>query len=182
MSLEQNAVVYTAQETGLNARSVMSVLNLILNEQCTVPFIARYRKEMTGNLDEIQIRAIHESYENYIEREKRREYILEAIKKMEQLTPDLEKKIKAASTINQLEDLYAPYKAKKKSKGMVAKEAGLEPLSQIILTGTKTINQSLKLILLKMLIPVHLISSLKLWPMIWRPRKLFVKISGKMQS
>jgi len=143
MSLEQNAVVFSAQETGLNARSVMSVLNLLINEQCTVPFIARYRKEVTGNLDEIQIRAIHESYENYIEREKRREYILDAIKKMEQLTPTLEKQIKAATTINQLEDLYAPYKAKKKSKGMVAKEAGLEPLSEIILTGAKT-KQELK--------------------------------------
>ena len=138
MSLEQNAVVFAATETGLNARSVMSVLNLILNEQCTVPFIARYRKEVTGNLDEIQIRAIHESYDNYIEREKRREYILDAIKKMEQLTPELEKKIKAAETINILEDLYAPYKAKKKSKGMVAKEAGLEPLANIILGTAKT--------------------------------------------
>ena len=85
MSLEQNAVVFSAQETGLNARSVMSVLNLLINEQCTVPFIARYRKEVTGNLDEIQIRAIHESYENYIEREKRREYILDAIKKWSNL-------------------------------------------------------------------------------------------------
>jgi uncharacterized protein len=141
MSLEQNAVIFSATETGLNARSVMNVLNLIINEQCTVPFIARYRKEVTGNLDEIQIRAIHESYDNYIEREKRREYVLDAIKKMEQLTPDLEKKIKAATTLNQLEDLYAPYKAKKKSKGMIAKEAGLDPLAELILTGAKNKNE-----------------------------------------
>jgi len=141
MSLDQNAVVFSAQETNINARSVLAVLNLIINEQCTVPFIARYRKEVTGNLDEIQIRAVNESYENYIEREKRREYILEAIKKMEQMTPDLEKKILTATTINQLEDLYAPYKAKKKTKGMLAKEAGLEPLSNLILTGSKNKNE-----------------------------------------
>ncbi len=137
MSLEQSAVVFAAQETNINARSVLAVLNLMITEQCTVPFVARYRKEVTGDMDEVQIRAIQESYENYIEREKRREYILDAIKKMEQLTPELEKKLKAASTINQLEDLYAPYKAKKKSKGMAAIEAGLEPLAEIILTTSK---------------------------------------------
>ena len=141
MSLEQSAVIFAAQETNLNARSVLSVLNLMITEQCTVPFVARYRKEVTGGMDEVQIRAIQESYENYIEREKRREYILDAIKKMELLTPDLEKKIKAADTINQLEDLYAPFKAKKKSKGMMAIEAGLQPLADIILTSLKTKQQ-----------------------------------------
>jgi uncharacterized protein len=141
MSLEQNAVIFAAQETNLNARSVLAVLNLLITEQSTVPFVARYRKEVTGGLDEVQIRAIFESYENYIEREKRREYILEAIKKMEQMTPELEKKIKAADTINQLEDLYAPYKAKKKTKGMLAKEAGLEPLAEMILTTPATKQQ-----------------------------------------
>lgn len=138
MSLDQNAVIFAAKETSINPRSVLSVLNLMITEQCTVPFVARYRKEVTGDMDEVQIRAIQESYENYLEREKRREYILDAIKKMEQMTPELEKKILAADTINQLEDLYAPFKAKKKSKGMLAKEAGLEPLSQIILTTKKS--------------------------------------------
>lgn len=138
MSLEQSAVIFAAQETNINARSVLSVLNLLITEQATVPFVARYRKEVTGGMDEVQIRAIHESYDNYIEREKRREYILEAVKKMELLTPDLEKKIKAADTINQLEDLYAPFKAKKKSKGMMAKEAGLDPLAEMIMTTPKT--------------------------------------------
>jgi protein Tex len=141
MELSQNAVIFAAQETNINARNVLAVLNLMITEQCTVPFVARYRKEVTGDMDEIQIRAIHEAYENYLEREKRREYILDAIKKMEQITPDLEKKILAATTINQLEDLYAPYKAKKKSKGMVAKEAGLDPLAEIILTTPKTKEQ-----------------------------------------
>ena len=141
MSLEQNAVIFAAQETQINARNVLAVLNLLITEQSTVPFVARYRKEATGGMDEVQIRNIHEAYENYLEREKRREYILDAIKKMEQMTPELEKKIKAADTINQLEDLYAPYKAKKKSKGMLAKEAGLEPLANIILGTPKTKEQ-----------------------------------------
>lgn len=143
MSLEQSAVIFAAQETNINARSVLNVLNLLVTEQSTVPFVARYRKEVTGGMDEVQIRAIHESYENYIEREKRREYILEAIKKMELLTPELEKKIKASSTLNQLEDLYAPFKAKKKSKGMLAQEAGLQPLADMILITPKT-KQELK--------------------------------------
>lgn len=141
MSLEQNAVIFAAEETNINARNVLSVLNLMITEQCTVPFVARYRKEVTGGMDEVQIRAIQESYENYIEREKRREYILDAIKKMEQMTPELEKKIMLAATINQLEDLYAPYKAKKKSKGMVAKEAGLDALAEIILSSPKNKEQ-----------------------------------------
>ncbi|QDK41663.1 RNA-binding transcriptional accessory protein [Bacteriovorax stolpii] len=141
MSLEQNAVIFAAQETQINARNVLAVLNLLITEQSTVPFVARYRKEATGGMDEVQIRNIHEAYENYLEREKRREYILDAIKKMEQMTPELEKKIRAAETINQLEDLYAPYKAKKKSKGMLAKEAGLEPLANIILGTPKTKEQ-----------------------------------------
>lgn len=134
MSLDQNAIVFAAQETGLHARNVLNVLNLMVTEECTVPFVARYRKEQTGGMDEVQIRSIFEAYENYIEREKRREFILDAIKKMEQLTPQLEKQIKEAQTLNQLEDLYAPYKAKKKTKGMLAKEAGLLPLAEMIVS------------------------------------------------
>src|SRR5690606_24458353 len=99
-------------------------------------FISRYRKEATGGLDEVQIRDIQDSYNDYIETEKRRAYILEAIKKMEALTPELERQIKAASNLNQLEDIYAPYKSKKKTKAMIAKENGLEPLSEMILKGS----------------------------------------------
>ncbi len=153
MALDSQAVIFSAHETSIAVKPVMSVLHLLLEEQCTVPFIARYRKEVTGGMDETQIRAIQESYENYIEREKRREYILDAIKKMELLTPDLEKKIKAADTINQLEDIYAPFKSKKKSKGMIAKEAGLEPLAIIILETTLSKEDIKKLISEKYLNP-----------------------------
>jgi uncharacterized protein len=107
---------------------------LLVDEGCTVPFISRYRKEKTGGLDEVQIRSISEQYESHLEIEKRRAFILETLKKLEKLTPDLEKKVQAAADLNQLEDLYAPYKVKKKSKGTIAKEAGLEPLAKAILT------------------------------------------------
>lgn len=153
MALDSQAVIFTAQETAINVKPVMSVLQLLLEEQCTVPFIARYRKEVTGGMDETQIRQIQESYENYIEREKRREFILDAIKKMELLTPDLEKKIKAAESINVLEDLYAPFKSKKKSKGMMAIEAGLEPLADLLLEMTTPKEELKKIISEKFLNP-----------------------------
>jgi protein Tex len=135
MSLDPTALVYATQKLQLPANKVVAVATLIFSEQCTVPFIARYRKEVTGNLDEVQIRAIQEAYEEHIEIEKRRAYILEAVTKMEAMTPQLEKQIKMATTLNQLEDLYAPYKSKKKTKAMIAKEFGLEPIAQSIMTG-----------------------------------------------
>ena len=137
MAFDTLAVRFAATETNISSRQVESVLELLLTEGCTVPFVSRYRKEKTGNLDEVQIRQIQESYENYLEREKRRAYVLEEKKKMGQLTPELEKQIKLAETINQLEDIYAPYKAKKKTKGMKAREAGLLPLAEAILEGSK---------------------------------------------
>ena len=108
MSLDTAALVYATQKLQLPPAKVMAVATLLYTEQCTVPFIARYRKEATGGMDEVQIRAIQESYEEHIEIEKRRAFILEAIAKMEAMTPVLEKQIKAATTLNQLEDIYAP--------------------------------------------------------------------------
>lgn len=141
MEIVANAVTYSAEKSNFPLRQVMSVLDLIINEQCTVPFIARYRKEKTGNVDEVGIRQIHEFYEEYLEIEKRREYILAEIKKQEKLTPDLEKQIKLAKTLNQLEDIYAPYKSKKKTKAMIAKEYGLEPLAKLLLTSKKNVKE-----------------------------------------
>ena len=135
MALDTNAIVYATQKLQLPPAKVMAVANFLFTEQCTVPFIARYRKEATGGLDEVQIRAIQEQYEEHIEIEKRRAFILDAITKMEAMTPALEKQIKTASTLNQLEDIYAPYKSKKKTKAMIAKELGLEPIAQLIMTG-----------------------------------------------
>jgi len=135
MALDSAALIYATQKLQLPPAKVLATATLLITEQCTVPFIARYRKEVTGGLDEVQIRAIHEAYEEHIEIEKRRAFILDAVKKMEAMTPVLEKQIKAATTLNQLEDLYAPYKSKKKTKAMIAKEFGLEPVAQLILTG-----------------------------------------------
>lgn len=134
MAIDSTAVVYASTNTEISAKQVIAVLTMLIDEECTIPFITRYRKEATGGLDEVQIRDIQTSYEEYLEREKRRQFILDTIKKQEQMTPELEKKILAAETLNQLEDIYAPYKVKKKTKGMLATEAGLAPFADLILS------------------------------------------------
>ena len=111
------------------AGQVNKTLELLFSENCTIPFISRYRKEATGGLDEVQVNNIKEGYEEILEREKRRTFILETIQEMGKLTPDLKKKIQDARKLNQLEDIYAPYKSKRKTKGQKAQEAGLLPLS-----------------------------------------------------
>ncbi len=131
----REGVVFAAQKTNINLNQVIAVLGLIIEEQCTVPFISRYRKERTGGLDEVQIREVHEAYEEHLEIEKRRAYILDTIKKMEKMTPELEKKILAANNLNTLEDIYAPYKSKKKTKAQLAIEAGLKPLADLLLVS-----------------------------------------------
>src|SRR5437879_9155737 len=95
----------------------------------TVPFIARYRKEATGNLDEVKIRDIEERRQYYTELEARRTTILNSIEKQGKLTDDLKAKILASYSKSELEDLYLPYKPKRKTKAMVAMEHGLEPLA-----------------------------------------------------
>ncbi|WP_412462580.1 Tex family protein [Halobacteriovorax sp. RT-2-6] len=133
--IDQNAVLFCVDNTDITAKQIMAVLAMLLVEDCTVPFITRYRKDKTGGLDEEQIRLIQEKYDEYIEREKRRAFILEAITKQEMMTPEIEKKIKAATNINQLEDIYAPFKSKRKTKAQIAKEAGLEPFAILMKTS-----------------------------------------------
>ena len=135
MSLNVDSLNYVVKESGLKAINVQSVLNLSVEQNCTVPFMARYRKEATGGLDEVQIRSILDYYESYLEREKRREFILDSIKKQEKLTPELEKLINAAENLNQLEDIYAPYKSKRKTKAQLAREAGLGDIAEKILSN-----------------------------------------------
>ncbi len=144
MQLDNNAIAYAVGKTSIPLNKVISTCNLLFVETCTIPFISRYRKEATGNLDEVQIRDIQLFYEEYIELEKRRDFILEAIKKQEKLTPDLEKKIKAADTLNLLEDIYAPYKTKRKTKGVIAKEKGLEPLANWLLESKKSFESEME--------------------------------------
>ncbi|QJD79141.1 Tex family protein [Spirosoma rhododendri] len=122
----------TAVRLNLNVRSVADTLDL-LNGGATVPFIARYRKEATGQLDEVQIGQISETYQKLVELDKRRATILNTISEQGQLTPDLRQKIEAADSLTELEDLYLPYRQKRKTRATTAIERGLEPLANLLL-------------------------------------------------
>ncbi len=101
----------------------------LLDGGATVPFIARYRKEVTGGLDDIQLRELEARLSYLRELEDRRAAVLKSIEEQGKLTPELRAAIEAAPTKQELEDLYLPYKPKRRTKGMIAKEAGLEPLA-----------------------------------------------------
>ncbi len=105
----------------------------LLNEDCTIPFISRYRKDQTGNLDEVVIEQIAKLNKQYDEIVKRKESILKTIEEQGQLSPELAKKIQDSFDLQELEDLYLPFKKKKKTKADVARENGLEPLAKIIM-------------------------------------------------
>lgn len=141
MAIEAIALENTLKQLDISSEKIKKVLDLLINQECTIPFIARYRKEQTGGLDEVQIQLIQKTFETNVETEKRREFVLSTIKEMEKLTPELEKKIKAAPTLSILEDLYAPYKSKKKTRAQLAIEAGLAPLAELIKSGPQTIEQ-----------------------------------------
>jgi len=105
----------------------------LLGEEASIPFIARYRKERTGSLDEVQITAIRDENERLTALEKRRAAIIESIVEQEKMTPELQQKIDAAQTLSELEDLYLPYRPKRRTKATVAKEKGLEPLAKMLM-------------------------------------------------
>jgi len=119
----------------LNSKDVTATVRL-LDEGGTVPFISRYRKEMTGSLDEVQIAQIRDEIERLRQLEQRRETILKSIESQGKLTEELREKITAAETLSKLEDLYLPYKPKRRTKATVAREKGLEPLALFILEQT----------------------------------------------
>ncbi len=121
-----------AEELSVPEHKVQAAIAL-LDEGATVPFIARYRKEVTGGLDDIQLRTLEERLHYLRELDERREVILNNIRTQEKLTPELEASIKEAETKTRLEDLYLPYKPKRNSKAKLAKEAGLEPLALALL-------------------------------------------------
>src|SRR5678810_484452 len=106
-----------AAEQSIALKKVEAVVAL-LEEDATIPFIARYRKEATGSLDEVQIAAIRDRLEQLKELEKRRESILKSMLEMEKLTDELKQKIEAAATLTELEDIYLPYKPKRKTKAV----------------------------------------------------------------
>lgn len=122
---------HIAATLSLSAKQVQTVANFI-DEGATIPFLARYRQEATGGLDEEQLRSVRDMIEFHRTLEDRKKTILKAIKEQEKLTPELEEQIKACSDLKTLEDLYLPYKKKRKTRGDKAKEKGLEPLARLI--------------------------------------------------
>ena len=125
---------FISHSLSLPLQSVSAVLTL-LNEGCTIPFISRYRKERTGGLDEVQITDISELYDRLKELGKRKETILKTIREQEKLTPELEAKIRACMDSTELEDIYLPYKPKRRTRAQIAREQGLEPLALAIMRG-----------------------------------------------
>src|SRR5262245_17128479 len=112
----------------------------LLAEGATVPFIARYRKEVTGELDEVQITAIRDRLENLRAIDERRASILASLKERNLLTPALEQAILAADTLAALEDLYLPFRPKKRTRATIAKEKGLEPLAELLWAQDATLD------------------------------------------
>ena len=136
------AINFISERTGISARQVTATTKL-LDEGSTIPFISRYRKEATGSLNEVEIQAISMDYENFKELEKRKEFIIQAIEGQGLLSNELKEKIKNCIQENELEDLYLPYKPKRRTKAEIARKRGLEPLAKIIMAqNTQDINKT----------------------------------------
>ena len=129
---EGAAASFISHSLSLPLQSVSAVLTL-LNEGCTIPFISRYRKERTGGLDEVQITDISDLYDRLKEVGKRKETILKTIREQERLTLELEARIRACMDSTELEDIYLPYKPKRRTRAQIAREQGLEPLALAIM-------------------------------------------------
>lgn len=137
-------IPFIISKTQLPESSVKNTVEL-LNEACTIPFIARYRKERTGNLDEVQIGEIVTYKELFEALEKRKSAILKAIEEQNALTPELQQKIHACQDLTSLEDLYLPFKKSKKTKAETARQNGLEPLAKIIMSQNASDVESIAL-------------------------------------
>ncbi|SNR38662.1 uncharacterized protein SAMN06265371_102185 [Lutibacter agarilyticus] len=124
---------FIKSQTNLPSKGIENTIEL-LNEDCTIPFISRYRKERTGNLDEVQIGSIVTYKAQFEELEKRKKAILKALEEQEVLTSELKQKIEAITDLRVLEDIYLPYKKKRKTKAETARKNGLEPLAKMIMS------------------------------------------------
>jgi protein Tex len=120
-----------AANLNISLNQVRNTIKL-LNEGATVPFISRYRKEATGSLDEVQVLSVKEQYEKLLEVDKRRETIISSIEEQGKLTDELRKKLESTYILSELEDIYLPYKPKRKTRASIAREKGLEPLAEIL--------------------------------------------------
>jgi len=125
-------IQFIQQNISLQEKQINAVLQL-LSEDCTIPFIARYRKDKTGNLGEVEIEQIQKLSKNFDEIQKRKESVLKSIEEQEKLTPELRAKIEQNFDLQEIEDLYLPFKKRRKTKADAAKEKGLEPLAKIIM-------------------------------------------------
>ena len=128
-----NNIQFIQNQTNIAPKSIEATIKL-LSEDCTIPFISRYRKDQTGNLDEVQIEAISKLNKQFDEIIKRKESILKSIEEQNALSPEMKSKIENSFDLQELEDFYLPYKKKKKTKADVARENGLEPLAKIIMS------------------------------------------------
>jgi protein Tex len=117
-----------ASALGIPENQVRKTIEL-LDEGATIPFISRYRKEATGSLDEVQVAQIRDLRDQLVELEKRREAILKSLKELDKLSPELERAVRGAETLAKLEDIYLPYKPKRKTRAMAAREKGLQALA-----------------------------------------------------
>ena len=130
-----------AKELNLAPTHVANVVKL-LGEGATIPFIARYRKEMTGTMNEENVAAVQKRLEQLIELQKRKESVIESIREQDKLTPELEQKILDAATMQEVEDLYLPYKPKRRTRAAIAREKGLEPLAaQVMAQNVDTVER-----------------------------------------
>jgi len=136
-TLNAEHVLRVSQELGIKVFQVAATAQLFA-EGATVPFIARYRKEATGELDEVQVMAIRDRLEQMAQLDERRTAILASLKERNLLTADLEKAIRAAETLTVLEDIYLPFRPKKRTRATIAKEKGLEPLADLLLAQDPT--------------------------------------------
>jgi len=125
-------ILLVAKKLGLHDWQVENTIRL-MDGGATIPFISRYRKEMTGSLDEVQLMHIKEEYDRLKELDARKEAVIKSIEEQEKMTPELRKKIDAAITMSELEDIYLPYKPKRRTRATIAREKGLEPLAVLIM-------------------------------------------------
>ena len=131
--MQKNVFSYQiATQLGISQKFVEATL-VLLDEGCTIPFIARYRKERTGGLDEVQIAAISDRYEKLLDIQKRKETVIKTITDLDKMTPELQERISQCWDATELEDIYLPYKPKRRTRAQAAREQGLEPLALLLM-------------------------------------------------
>ena len=136
LTIEQRALNIVKQELNQYSPKQIDTVLALLEDGNTVPFIARYRKDQTGSLDEVQIREIEERHRYLVNFEKRKDEVIRLIDEQEKLTDEILSELMKAKTLTALEDIYRPFKQKKRTKATIAKEAGLEPLAEFLLACT----------------------------------------------